>query len=633
MQQSDPPVVTSEQWASCVAAVDDAHIIALAKWRGWLYATSFLLRDKAVIGLYNDCWCFPNVDPDGDIRSIHFRLAPKTGEKAAWRHTPIGTKTHALVIGDLKRADKIAVFESQWDAITLIDKLAIDPFTLHDWALVSTRGASNAKVLEELDIPPSTDVYLFPQNDEAGKRWTDAVLDVLGRGAFAVSTPHPHKDLGEWGLNGLDSSGLLKRIKVAELRKPTPCISSKPQPNLKTAFTGVPDFILAEYGLPAFLNTRNEPAQLNERFWAALYAHENIILYEPDEHQFFVYEPSNGLYHQQSIDTLRGYLQTRIRQASTLPNYSGLLRLASEANLRGVIAFLRGQVEKRHAFRPAANFIHLANGVLEFKDGEFAFEKFNPKFMSRNQSPVSYDKDAIAPRFRDEFLRPLHAVDRILIQKYFGQALLGRNITQTILLLDGESDTGKTTLAKIMRNLIGVENSYQLRTNLLNDRFEIGRYIGKTFLLAGDVDAKFLSTEGVSRLKALVGGDPLPAELKKNNAQLTVEGVFNVVITSNCRLLVKLQGDVEAWRRRLLVVRYENSRTGDTIPDFDRMLVEEEGSGILNFALQGIGMLFADLAGNCGRIKLTSNQKERLNKLLDESDSLRVFLKTTSFKI
>jgi hypothetical protein len=41
---------------------------------------------------------------------------------------------------------------------------------------------------------------------------------------------------------------------------------------------------------------RKKPAQLNERFWAALYAHENIILYEPDERQFFVYEPSSGLY-------------------------------------------------------------------------------------------------------------------------------------------------------------------------------------------------------------------------------------------------------------------------------------------------------------------------------------------------
>jgi putative DNA primase/helicase len=52
-------------------------------------------------------------------------------------------------------------------------------------------------------------------------------------------------------------------------------------------------------------------------------------------------------------------------------------------------------------------------------------------------------------------------------------------------------------------------------------------------------------------------------------------------------LLVRLQGDTEAWRRRLLVVRYQNSRSGTTIADFDKVLIEEEGSGILNFALAG----------------------------------------------
>src|SRR5262249_21251914 len=145
------------------------------------------------------------------------------------------------------------------------------------------------------------------------------------------------------------------------------------------AFPGIPGAILAEYGLPVFLNPRGVPVQLNERFWAALYAHENIILYEPDERQFFAYESSRGLYQQQSVDVVRGRIETRLRQASsTWPNCSDLLRLATEANLRGVIAFLRGQVEQRQAFKPATNFIHLANGVLVFKDGKFTLEKFSP---------------------------------------------------------------------------------------------------------------------------------------------------------------------------------------------------------------------------------------------------------------
>jgi hypothetical protein len=175
-------------------------------------------------------WALPNKDVDGDIRSIHFRVAPKTaGEKARWFHEPKGAKVHALVFGELAKAGAIAIFESQWDAITLFDKLNFNPFACHDWAFVSTRGAANAKTLKELDIPVSAELYLFPQSDAAGTRRTDDVLDVLRREAFIVPIPVPHKDLGEWGLNGLDSVILLSSIQSAKLRRPA---QTAPQQNV-----------------------------------------------------------------------------------------------------------------------------------------------------------------------------------------------------------------------------------------------------------------------------------------------------------------------------------------------------------------------------------------------------------------
>ena len=37
-----------------------------------------------------------------------------------------------------------------------------------------------------------------------------------------------------------------------------------------------------------------------------------------------------------------------------------------------------------------------------------------------------------------------------------------------------------------------------------------------------------------------------------------MKGVFNAVITSNNRLRVRLDGDAEAWRRRLILIRFTN---------------------------------------------------------------------------
>src|SRR5262249_38816485 len=61
------------------------------------------------------------------------------------------------------------------------------------------------------------------------------------------------------------------------------------------------------------------------------------------------------------------------------------------------------------------------------------------------------------------------------------------------------------------------------------------------------------------------------------------------------------------------------------IRKFDELLVREEGSGILNWAIAGAGMLLDDIA-KTGDIILTGRQKQVVTSLLAESDSLRLFL-------
>ena len=88
---------------------------------------------------------------------------------------------------------------------------------------------------------------------------------------------------------------------------------------------------------------------------------------------------------------------------------------------------------------------------------------------------------------------------------------------------------------------------------------------------------------------------------------------------------MRLCGDVGAWRRRLLIVRYEAPPPKKKIPDFGERLVREEGSGILNFAIAGLSMLLEDI-DETGDIVLTERQRTIVDSLLAESDSLRLFL-------
>src|SRR5688572_18702824 len=68
--------------------------------------------------------------------------------------------------------------------------------------------------------------------------------------------------------------------------------------------------------------------------------------------------------------------------------------------------------------------------------------------------------------------------DIALIQRWSGLALVGVNLSQKIMLLTGTAGGGKSTLVSVLTGIIGRDNVGMLRTDLLRDRFEIGRLFG-----------------------------------------------------------------------------------------------------------------------------------------------------------
>jgi putative DNA primase/helicase len=178
----------------------------------------------------------------------------------------------------------------------------------------------------------------------------------------------------------------------------------------------------------------------------------------------------------------------------------------------------------------------------------------------------------------------------------------------------------------IINGIIGQKNVYELRTRMLQERFEIGRMLGRTLLVGSDVRGDFLSHPGAHRIKSLVGGDPLEGEMKGSNQRFTIYGLFNLMITSNTRLHIRLEGDRSAWERRLSIVRYDKPYEGKRIVEVEKYLISREASGILNWCIEGLQKLLEDYNA-LGDILMSKEQKERVDTLLSESDSLRLFVR------
>jgi putative DNA primase/helicase len=400
-----------------------------------------------------------------------------------------------------------------------------------------------------------------------------------------------------------------------------PWIKEAPTPTTDKGMVG-------EFGEPFYNDAKGKPKTLNESFWSGVYANENHVLWEPTERAFFKYSETDGIYRDVSPDLIKNEISSRMLLASTASqmNVFWLQTQRTDRTLTAITAQLRGVVEERDAFQKRAECLALGNGLLTLADGG-TFREFSPSVRLRHKSPVNYSPAALCPRFLNELVYPaVHPEDVALLQKYSGLALLGDNLIQRMLILDGEAGRGKSQWSNAIQAVVGRENVTQLRTRFLGDRFETYRFLRKSLLVGIDVEPDFLSTKGAAVLKGLVGGDWFDVERKGGTESFPMQGKFCCIVTSNARLRVRLQGDVGAWRRRLLIVRYEAPPPKKKIPDFGALLVKEEGSGILNWCLGGLEALLQDVA-ELGDISMTPRQKAVADALLEESDSLAVFLR------
>jgi P4 family phage/plasmid primase-like protien len=386
------------------------------------------------------------------------------------------------------------------------------------------------------------------------------------------------------------------------------------------------DSLVDDYGLP-WSETKKGVLILNPPFFVGKYALEHEVLYEPDEAEFYQYGAERGLWEKKSRDAIQWEQTTDFKGIADQAGKPALLQKRTNTFLRGLVQQLAGAVEERGAFEREAGLIHLANCVLDLRVDPPKTHSFRSSFRSRNQVPVALDEDARCDLFLNELVQSaVSGEDADLLQRVGGALLLGPNIAQRFALLYGTAGAGKSTWINLMRMMIGEANCTQLRTKHLEERFELFFYIGKTLLIGPDVPGDFMQEDGAHVIKALVGGDPLTAERKQGGEAIQLRGTYNILLSCNSRLRIKLDGDSDAWRRRMLPILYNRPKPKKPDPLFLEKLFQSEASGILNWMIEGARRLLVEFK-EVGGYRLSAVHEERIDSLLAESDSVRHFVR------
>jgi P4 family phage/plasmid primase-like protien len=536
---------------------------------------------------------------------------PDTQKPAFLRN--FGTKSNfGVVLGEVSDGLCSIDIDSDEDAAYFLQINPMFEGTLH------TRGARGLNIWIRIigEYPPLTQIVHRTLTNEQGM--LASIGEWRANGAQTVIYGmHPTGVDYQWK-NPLP----VTEIRYNQIAWPEDWLS----PTEKSDESELQRTFLEKYGSP-FFKPKKGTVRINEVFIAAKFAAEKEVLWDPDEHCFYMYIAETGIWRPVTSERIKALFSDDLRDLSRKLNEQVFLTKRTNTLLNSLTELLKSLVERRNVFQKKREKItHLENGMLQLGTVPPSLIDFSPEFCSRNYCPLPYDEDAECPRFLSELLETALDKDDIdLIQRYCGAILLGGNAAQKILVITGTAGGGKSTLVDIIERCVGRVNIVELRPSHLDDRFEIARFIGKRVLTGKDVPSHFFESSSASALKKLVGHDSLSAEKKGSNSTFELKGDFDVIVTSNSRLRVMIDSDIEAWRRRLLIIRYDRPKPERPIRNYGDELFDSEGPGILAWMVEGALKHLNELEEE-GDFRLSVKQEARINHLLNESDSVRCFV-------
>lgn len=217
-----------------------------------------------------------------------------------------------------------------------------------------------------------------------------------------------------------------------------------------------------------------------------------------------------------------------------------------------------------------------------------------PNWFSPVVLNYRYDPLASCPRF-------LAFLDKVLpdepsqdvMQEWFGYCLTKDTSFRAMMILYGESGTGKSTLANILEAMIGPENRSAVPLECFWSRFAPQEMVGKLVNFCGDSGKIDRLAEGV--VKRFTGGDTILVD-RKYKQPVSLKMTAKIIVATN--VFPEVQDVSEALWKRFIVVpmnvvipdhEIDLSLLGSEKPDWP---LRRELPGIFNWAIEGLKRLY-----------------------------------------
>lgn len=231
------------------------------------------------------------------------------------------------------------------------------------------------------------------------------------------------------------------------------------------------------------------------------------------------------------------------------------------------------------------------NGVVDVRTGEIRGHR--PDDMIETTASVDYDPDADCPRWKQALVEyfgddPCGREKTIALQQFAGYLLMQHTRYKKALVLNGESDTGKSVVGEVMCDLVGRANVCSIPVHHMDDSRKIAPIVGMSLNFLAELSSNALIADG--GFKTLVStGDSIQIDPKFGKPFSYVPLAKHVILTNT---LPGVNDRSRGTFNRMLIVRFHRvlpkDRQDKTIWD----QLRAEMPGILTWAIEGARFLY-----------------------------------------
>lgn len=222
------------------------------------------------------------------------------------------------------------------------------------------------------------------------------------------------------------------------------------------------------------------------------------------------------------------------------------------------------------------------NGALRISTREL--KPHRREHYATSAVPYSYNPKAV-PVVWNYFLSHTIPAAAAFLQEFAGYALTTDMSHELALWLFGPPGSGKSTFLAGIQAMLGHRAGLLGLAEIERNRFALADLPGKTLVAASEQPSSYLASTNV--LNAIISGEPLQVERKYRDP---------VTVSPRCKIawamneLPRIADANSGLFRRVKVVKFPNLAADERDPEI-KSDIENEGAGILNWALEGLDRL------------------------------------------